>query len=174
MSATVLLVAEDSFFLQNLTDFLKHLKASVVTAGSKHEALEVCSNHEVDLALLDIRQQGNDAMQVMARLKKNQPGAEVILLIAPENIGLAMEGMQQGASDDIIVPFDVDQLRKKINSALKRRRAQLKASRKGTLLNTFQDAMVAATFAQAGEFETAQEIYAESAEKSNRRKGTVG
>jgi DNA-binding NtrC family response regulator len=82
--------------------------------------------------------------------------------------------MQQGASDDIIVHFDVDQLRKKINSALKRRRAQLKASRKGTLLNTFQDAMVAATFAQAGEFETAQEIYAESAEKSNRRKGTVG
>jgi len=168
MASTVLLVAEDSFFLQNLSETIKHLKASVVTAGSKHEALEVCTNHEVDLALLDIRQQGKDAMQVMARLKKNQPETEVILLIAPENIALAMEGMRQGASDDIIVPFDVDLLRKKISSALKRRRAQLKARQRGTLLHAFQDAMVAATFAQAGEFETAQEIYGESAARPNK------
>ncbi|KPJ99528.1 MAG: hypothetical protein AMJ60_04740 [Desulfobacterales bacterium SG8_35] len=156
MSATVLLVIEDPFFLRNLSGNLEPLKASVVTAGSKHEALEVCANHEVDLALLDIRQHGHDAMQVLARLKKNQPESEVILLSDSENIALAMEGMRQGASDDITVPFDVDSLRTKVLSALKRRKARIKASRKRTLLNVFEDAMVAATFAQAGEFETAQ------------------
>jgi len=167
MSSTVLLVVEDSSFLENLSESLKRLKASVVTAGSKHEALEVCSNHEVDLALLDIRQQGNDAMQVLARLKKNQPETEVILLSDPENIAFAMEGMRQGASDDITVPFDIDSFRKTIKSALRRRKAHLEARRKRSLLKVFEDTMVAATFAEAGEFETAQNMYNGAGKKEN-------
>ena len=167
MSSTVLLVVEDTFFLQNLSASLKRLKASLVAAGSKHEALEVCSNHEIDLALLDIRQQGSEAMQVLARLKENQPETEVILLSDPDNIALAMEGMRQGASDDITVPFEIDLLRKKVKRALTRRKARLKASRKRTLLNIFEDTMVAATFAEAGEFETAQKIYKDSCNEGN-------
>jgi DNA-binding NtrC family response regulator len=159
MSSTVLLVVEDSSFLENLSGSLKRLKASVVKAGSKNEALEVCSNHEVDLALLDIRQQGNDAMQILARLKKNQPETEVILLSDSKNIAFAMEGMRQGASDDITVPFDIDSFIKTIKSALRRRKAHLKAHRKRTLMNVFEDTMMAATFAEAGEFDTAQKIY---------------
>lgn len=155
VTSTVLLVAEDSLFLQNLSGSLKRFKASIITAGSKHEALEVCSNCEVDLALLDIRQKGSDAMQILARLKKNQPETEVILLSDPKNIALAMQGMQQGASDDIIVPFEIDSFRKKIKSALKRR----KARQQRNLINIFEDTMVAATFAQAGEHKTAQKIY---------------
>ena len=167
MNSTVLLVVEDPSFLQNLSGSLNHLKTSVVTAGNKHEALEVCSNHEFDLALLDIRQQGYDAMQVLARLKKNQPGTEVILLSDPENIALAMEGMRLGASDDITVPFDIDSFIKKIKSALKRRKTLLKASRKRSLLNVFEDTMVATTFAEAGEFETAQKIYKDGGRNEN-------
>lgn len=167
MNSTVLLVVEDTFFLQNLSWNLKRLKASIVTAGNKREALEVCSNQEVDLALLDIRQQGNDAMQVLARLKKSQPETEVILLSDPKNISLAMEGMRQGASDDITVPFDVNLLKKKIQSALKRRKARLKVNRSRSLLNVFENAMAAATFAQAGEYETAQKIYTGDGDKKN-------
>ena len=159
MNSTVLLVVEDSSFLENLSRSLERLKASVITAGSKREALEVCSNQDIDLALLDIRQQGKDAMQVLTRLKKNQPETEVILLSDPENIAFAMEGMRQGASDDITVPFDIDSFIKTIKSALRRRKAHIKASRKRTLLNVFEDSMMAATFAEAGEFETAQNMY---------------
>jgi len=167
MSSTVLLVVEDSSFLENLSGSLKRLKASVVKAGSKHEALEACSNHEVDLALLDIRQQGNDAMQVLAHLKKNQPETEVILLSDPQNIAFVMEGIQQGASDDITVPFDINSFRKKIKSALRRRKAHLAASRKRTLQNVFEDTMMAATFAEAGEVETDQNIYKGDGRKEN-------
>lgn len=127
MSPTVLLVAEDSLFLESLSGSLKRFKASVLSAESKHEALETCSNHEVDLALLDIRQQGSDAMQVLARLKKNQPDTEIILLSDPKTVALAMEGMQQGASDDITAPFDIDLLKRKVTNALKRRNARLRA-----------------------------------------------
>jgi len=158
MSSTVLLLVEDSSFLLNLTGSLKRFKALVFAAGSKHEALEVCSNHEVDLALLDIRQQGNEAMQVLARLKKNRPETEVILLSDPENIAFAIEGMRQGASDEITVPFDIDSFKKTIKSALRRRKSNLEAFRKRNILNVFQNTMIAATFAEAGEFETAQNM----------------
>jgi DNA-binding NtrC family response regulator len=158
ISPTVLIVAGDSSFLENLSRSLKRLRASIVKAGNKHEALEVCSTQKVDLALLDIRQQGNDAMQVLARLKKNQPESEVILLSDPENISFAMEGMRQGAFDEITVPFEIDSFRKTIESALQRRKARQKRSQKSNLLNAFENAMMAATFAEAGEFETAQNI----------------
>jgi DNA-binding NtrC family response regulator len=167
MNSTVLLVAEDSSFLQNLSASLKSLRASVVTAGSKYEALEVCSIQDFDLALLDIRQQGTDAMQVLARLKKNQPETEVILLSDSKHIALAMEGMRQGASDDITVPFEVDSFIKRIRSALRRRKAHLKASRKRSMLNVFENTMMAATFAEAGEFETAQKFQTIDGKKKN-------
>jgi DNA-binding NtrC family response regulator len=170
MSSTVLLVAEDPFFLQNLSGNLKQLRALVVTAESNHEALEVCANHEVDLALLDIRQQGREAMQVLARLKKNQPETEVILLSGPDNIAVAIEGMQQGAYDDIPIPCDRETLLQKVKSALKRKKARVCASRKRSLLNVFEDTMVAAAYAQAGEFDTAQKIHTEGCINSFRKK----
>lgn len=167
MSSTLLLVVEDSSFLESLSGSLTRLKTSIVSAGSKREALEVCSNHKVDLALLDIRHQGNDAMQVLAHLKKNQPETEVILLSDQENIAFAMEGMRQGASDDITVPFDIDSFRNTVKSALRRRKAHLAANQKRTLLNVFEDTMIAATFAEAGEFETAQNMYKGDGKEKN-------
>ena len=167
MNSTVLLVVDDSSFSQSLSGSLKRLKASVLTASNKREALEVCSSRDVDLALLDIRQKGKDAMQVIARLKKNQPETEVILLSDPGNIALAMEGMRQGASEDITVPFDIDTFRKTIKNALRRRNAHIKAGRKRSLLDVFADTMMAATFAEAGEFDTAQNMCRDYGEKEN-------
>ena len=170
MDSTVLLVAEDSFFLQNLCGNLKRLKASVITAENKHEALEMCANYDVDLALLDIRQQGIEVMQVIARLKKNQPESEVILLSGPDSTAIAIEGMRQGASDDITFPCDIESLRQKVKSALKRRKARVCANRQRSLLSVFEDTMVAATYAQAGEFDTAQEIHTNGCTHSFTRK----
>ena len=167
MNSTVLLVVDDSSFSQSLSESLKRLKASVLTAANKREALEVCSSRDVDLALLDIRQKGKDAMQVLARLKKNQPETEVILLSDPGNIALAMEGMRHGASEDITVPFDIDTFRKTIKNALRRRNAHIKAGRKRSLLDVFADTMMAATFAEAGEFDTAQNMCRDDVEKEN-------
>ena len=91
----------------------------------------------------------------------------MILLSDSRNITFAMEGMRRGASDDITVPFDINLFRKKIKSALRRRKAHLAASRKRTLLNVFEDTMMPATFAEAGEFETAQNIYKGDGGKEN-------
>ena len=159
MGSTVLLVVEDDFFQRNLADSLKKLKASVLTAGNKFEALEACANHDVDVALLDIRHNGNDTMQVLARLRKSRPETEVILISNAENIALSMAGMQQGATDDIIVPFEINTLTKKVRAALNRIRARSRAKRKTSLFSVFEDAMVAATFAEAGELETARKIF---------------
>lgn len=158
MDGTVLLFVDDPFFLKSMCHSLKHLKTSVITAGNRQEALELCSNYEVDLALLDVRQQGHEAMQVLARLKKSQPDTEVILLSDPDHVAEAMEGMRHGAYEDITVPFELNSFIKKIQSALRRRKARRTMGRHESVLDMFENTMVAATFAQAGEFETAREI----------------
>ena len=65
------------------------------------------------------------------------------------------------------MPNLINSFRKKIQSALRRRKAHLVANRKRTLLNVFEDTMMAATFAEAGEFETAQDIYKGDGKKEN-------
>ncbi len=109
---------------------------------------------EVDVLLLDIRDEGEKALSWLALVKEMMVDIEVLLINRPGEINIAMEGMRIGASDELTTPFDTAILKKKVLAAARRRKRRLKG-RRGEFLGMFQKAMAAATFAQAGEFETA-------------------
>jgi hypothetical protein len=74
--------------------------------------------------------------------------------------------MRAGASHELSAPFDTAALRSAVSAALRRRNKRLGGA-KLSLLERFERAMSAATFAQAGEFDTAREMLDE--EKPKRR-----
>jgi hypothetical protein len=78
--------------------------------------------------------------------------------------------MRAGASSELSAPFDLAALRSAVSAALRRRWTRL--DRGPSLLARFQRAMDAATFAQAGEFETAREMLED--EGGRRRRGRDG
>ena len=105
-----------------------------------------------EIVLLDIRQASSAGPHPLLAIREKIPEAEVILINRPDNIPLSIAGMQAGATDELIAPFDTNSLRNSISAALGRRRKQ---QGKKSLFRRFGDAMAAATFAQAGEFDTA-------------------
>lgn len=112
--------------LESVANKLQQRDMSVSTAGSEQGVVQFLSRHDVDVVLLDMRypQDGEFALKALARVKRLRPFAEVIVLSRSENIGLSMEGMRQGASDDITVPFDFETLVARIEEARVRKDAK--------------------------------------------------
>lgn len=113
---------------------------------------------EVDVALLDIRGMSDDAYGQLTAIRQRYPGVEVVLVNKPDNVAASIAGMRAGAGDELILPFDTAALEKAVDEACKRRRAARDKATRKPLLTRFSEAMMAATFAQAGDFDGALEL----------------
>jgi DNA-binding NtrC family response regulator len=120
----------------------------------------VAADERLDVVLLDVRRCEDALLAWLAALKRAEPAIEIILLGLPGQVAISIAAMRAGASSELSAPFDLATLRAAVSAALRRRRKRLDA-RRPSLLERFQRALSAATFAQAGEFETAREILAE-------------
>ena len=134
MKPRILIIFQDSFFLETLAEKLRQRKMPVLTADIGHGVLEIPSGTHVDVVLLDARYRGKGTMQALSSVKREQPDAEIILISSPDNIALSMQGMREGASDDITVPFDIDDLVEKVREALTRKRTRSKTKNKHSIL----------------------------------------
>lgn len=128
-----------------------------------------CLHHEhglmvsgAETALFDIREGGGDIAARVRSLMDHLRDVEVILINRPDNVAAAIAGMRAGAQDEVMVPIDTEVLHGALTEALTRRRRRL-AERSGrkSLLSRFSEAMMAATFAQAGDFDGALELLGE-------------
>jgi DNA-binding NtrC family response regulator len=166
MQATALIVSSDAGFAETMQTLLRSWGLTV--ALSEESALP--SFPEAEIVLLDIRRDMSDGLSLLPALRETMPAAEVILINRPDNISRSIAGMQAGAADELIAPFDTEALKNAITAALRRRK---KRQGKKSLFQRFGDAMAAATFAQAGEFDTAIAMLdgkEEEKQPSNRKK----
>lgn len=168
--ATLLIITNDDILVETLGGKLQKWGAVVfhidVESGSALPAALI------DVVLVDIRQNTDKALQQLNNIVEELPTVETILINSSDNISASMMGMRAGAGDELIVPFDTDTLRQKINAAGKRSRKRLK-QRRSSLFTVFGEAMNAATFAQAGEFETALDFVNRSAGKDKTNDGAT-
>ncbi len=168
ISATVLLVSDDTDFVKTMKSFLQRWGMVVEVAAE----FAYLPGGMVDIVLYDIRKQESNGLSLLSIIRTKMADAEIILVNQPNNIQLSMAGMQAGANDEILSPFDTAILKKKIASAIQCRK---KRRRKKSFFKRFEDAMAAIAFAQAGEFDTAVDLMDESEEEpsshNNRKKG---
>lgn len=113
---------------------------------------------EGDVALLDIRDLADEVFSQVYALRTRFPGVEVVLINRPDNVVASIAGMKAGAVDEVIVPFDTGLLQGIITAACGRREAARVKQKKKPLMTRFSEAMMAATFAQAGDFEGALDL----------------
>jgi len=73
-------------------------------------ALNYFEKNGADLVISDIRMEDIDGFEVLERVKKNNPAAEVILITAYGTIDSAVDAMKKGAFDYITKPFSSENL----------------------------------------------------------------
>jgi DNA-binding NtrC family response regulator len=90
----------------------------VVAFTEEESALEYVRDHEVDLAILDIKLKKMSGVDVLASLRKIRPQAKAIMLTGYPTVQTAEESITRGAYDYLTKPLDIDQLEEKVRQVL--------------------------------------------------------
>jgi len=115
-----ILIAEDSATSRlMLEEVLQNLEHMVLVAKDGNEAWEIFQREEISLIISDWIMPGLSGLELCHQIRAvNRPRyVYFILLTAMEGKSNYMEAMEAGVDDFINKPFDIDQLRARLNVA---------------------------------------------------------
>lgn len=120
--ASILIVEDNEDLCTAVAYNLKKKGYDVETAFSGEDALEKANRKILDLVLLDINLPGIDGIRVLSKLKEHDPDLLVIMITAYGDLTHAISAMQAGAYDYLTKPFELEELRLKVEKALETQR----------------------------------------------------
>ncbi len=106
MKRRILIIDDEPGLRKGLGNLLELRDFIVLEAEGGAEALEVLRREDIDLALLDLKLGAEDGLEVLRRLKAEEPRLPVIMITAYGNIGSAVECLKAGAINYIAKPID--------------------------------------------------------------------
>ncbi len=116
----LLLVDDERGFVEVLSKRLARRNLSVTNAFSGTEAIQALRNGHFDLAILDLKMDDMDGLEVLRVFKKMDPEMPVIMLSGHSSDQTAQEGMSMGAFDYLTKPYELGDLLEKIREAVRR------------------------------------------------------
>jgi diguanylate cyclase (GGDEF)-like protein len=122
MPESILVVDDDPDIARFVEVNLRSAGYDVSVAGDGEEALERATEMRPDLVLLDVMMPRLDGFEVAQRLRKNPQTANtsIIMLTAKALSSDKVTGLQSGADDYIIKPFDPIELLARVKGTLRR------------------------------------------------------
>ena len=117
-----ILVVEDEKDLNNIiTKHLKKNNFSVDSVFNGEEALEYLEYGAYDLIVLDIMLPKINGYEVVKKLRENKNETAVLMLTARDSIEDKIKGLDLGADDYLIKPFDFGELLARIRALVRRK-----------------------------------------------------
>ncbi|HEX8173107.1 MAG TPA: EAL domain-containing protein [Thermoanaerobaculia bacterium] len=126
MSRPVVLIADDDEEVALLLrTYLKQLECEIITARDGEEALAVAQGRLPDVVLLDVMMPKRSGWEVCQALKAVQRTSHigVILVTGRGDVKDRLTGLQVGADDYLVKPFDRDEVQKRVRIVLERARS---------------------------------------------------
>ena len=120
----ILLVEGESDRRQAFVEILTTDGYDISTAADGEIAMQMISEHNFDLALIDLYLPKADGFLVLAHLQRVSSCTGAIVMTGHGSIESAVEAMKTGATDYITKPVTFDQLRIVVKKTLDVRRLQ--------------------------------------------------
>lgn len=117
----VLVVDDEKAIVQMLSINLKSFGYEVLSAYDGYEALDIIQNEKIDIVLLDIMMPQMSGIEVCNKIKQNPitQAIPVILVSAKTQVEDKIDGLNNGADDYVSKPFDLLELKSRIEAALR-------------------------------------------------------
>ena len=128
-SKHILVVDDEESIRELLAEYLNNCGYEVTCAASGQEALSYYKSNRFDVVVSDLMMGPIDGMELLGEIKKFDPDAVFIMITGFPSIESALEAVKKGAKDFISKPFNIDEIRLKIERAI------LERSLKGKLKN---------------------------------------
>ena len=105
---SLLIVEDDKPFLQRLARAMEGRGFAVTTAESVAEGLTQLETASPAFAVVDMRLEDGNGLDVISALKRRRPDARAIILTGYGNIATAVNAVKLGAVDYLSKPVDAD------------------------------------------------------------------
>ncbi|CRI34279.1 copper response regulator transcription factor CrdR [Helicobacter heilmannii] len=114
-----LFLLEDDFLLHKaLAEFLEHAGFAVVGAYNQARALEILGQQSFDLLLLDVQLPEGDSFELLETLRDLSINTPAIFISVRGDIHALRQAFGVGASDYLKKPFDLEELRLRMERLL--------------------------------------------------------
>jgi two-component system, OmpR family, response regulator MprA len=118
----ILVVDDDPKMLSLMRRGLTFAGYSVQLAPDGEHALRLAMDYLPDLVVLDLMLPGLDGIEVCRRLRAGEPELPILMLTARGRVPDRITGLDAGADDYLVKPFDFDELLARIRALLRRAR----------------------------------------------------
>ena len=105
---SLLIVEDDKSFLQRLARAMEGRGFAVTTAESVADGLTQLETASPAFAVVDMRLEDGNGLDVISALKRRRPDARAIILTGYGNIATAVNAVKLGAVDYLSKPVDAD------------------------------------------------------------------
>ena len=138
----ILLVDDEKQFVDTLAERLAMRGFSARVAYDGPQALKAVEE-PTDVIVLDLRMLGMDGFEVLRSVKKSNPQVQVIILTGHGGDAEEQTAYRMGAYNFLKKPMDIDELLNSIRMAYR---------------DKVENAMVAVSLAEGGDFDAAQDV----------------
>ena len=119
-SIHLLVVDDEKGFVEVLAKRLAKRGIQVAQAYSGSQAIRLLRRADFDVALLDLKLEDMDGIEILKIFKKMDPHMPVIMLTGHGSEKASIEGLRHGAFDYLTKPHELSELVAKINEAVRR------------------------------------------------------
>ncbi len=123
----LLLVEDDPMIGESIEDGLRGENYAVDWVRDGRDAGLALSTVPYDLLLLDLGLPGKQGLDVLRTLRSGENDVPVLIITARDSTPSRVEGLDAGADDYLVKPFDLDELLARIRALLRRRVARTRS-----------------------------------------------
>lgn len=121
MTSTRILIAEDDEYLRSaLVLALRHKGYAVESVSTGPQVLTSLKTSRFDLLLLDLGLPELDGTDVLKKVRREGEELAVIIITARDSVQERIEGLDLGANDYLVKPFDFGELEARIRASLRK------------------------------------------------------
>ncbi len=116
----ILLIEDHETVASNIKKFLELQQFVVSVAHNGSDGLEMAMTQGVDLLILDINLPGMDGYTICSMLRNSGKKMPILMLTARSKQAEMVEGLNLGADDYLVKPFDLEVLLARVRALLRR------------------------------------------------------
>ena len=116
----LLVVDSDSGVGQQVTLSLAKSNVKLVQVGQVSEAFEILNRQAMDLVMIDADMPDGSGLAMAKRLRRGYANTQTILMSHHPNVQDVIQAIRIGAGDLILKPLDPDEVRQRVDQAVKR------------------------------------------------------
>ncbi len=120
-SMRILLVEDDMLLGDAVTSYLRRKGFAITRESTLAAAKHALLHAEWDAVLLDLRLPDGDGLSLMPSVAATAPETSVIILTARDQVSDRIAGLEAGADDYLVKPFDPDELVARLRAVERRR-----------------------------------------------------